>query len=104
VALYEAAKRRLLARGAELVHLTTSFRSVPSIQAMVNAAFAPLMSGGEDGSQATYVPLTPFREEPEGRPPSSRSRFRGLIRTGARSPISRSRTQSPMRSVPSSIF
>jgi ATP-dependent helicase/nuclease subunit A len=68
VALYEAAKRRLLARGAELVHLTTSFRSVPSIQAMVNAAFAPLMSGGEDGSQATYVPLTPFREEPEGRP------------------------------------
>ncbi|HMJ56834.1 MAG TPA: UvrD-helicase domain-containing protein [Polyangiaceae bacterium] len=68
VALYEAAKRRLLARGAELVHLTTSFRSVPSIQAMVNAAFAPLMQGGEDGSQAAYVPLTPFRDEPEGRP------------------------------------
>ena len=68
VALYEAAKRRLLTRGAELIHLTTSFRSVPSIQAMVNAAFAPLMQGGGDGSQATYVPLTPFREEPEGRP------------------------------------
>jgi ATP-dependent helicase/nuclease subunit A len=68
VALYESAKRRLLARGAELVHLTTSFRSVPSIQALVNAAFAPLMNGGDDGSQAAYVPLTPFREEPEGRP------------------------------------
>jgi len=68
VALYESAKRRLVARGAELVHLTTSFRSVPSIQAMVNAAFAPLMTGGEDGSQASYVPLTPFRAEPEGRP------------------------------------
>ena len=68
VALYESAKRRLLARGAELIHLTTSFRSVPSIQGMVNAAFAPLMTGGDDGSQAEYVPLTPFRDEPEGRP------------------------------------
>jgi ATP-dependent helicase/nuclease subunit A len=68
VALYEAAKRRLVARGAELIHLTTSFRSVPSIQALVNAAFAPLMQGGDDGSQAAYVPLTPFRDEPEGRP------------------------------------
>jgi ATP-dependent helicase/nuclease subunit A len=68
VALYEAAKRRLLAHGAELVHLTTSFRSVPSIQELVNHAFAPLMRGGEDGSQAEYVPLTPFRDEPGERP------------------------------------
>jgi ATP-dependent helicase/nuclease subunit A len=68
VALYEAAKRRLLAHGAELLHLTTSFRSVPSVQEMVNRAFAPLMLGGEDGSQAAYVPLTPFRDEPADRP------------------------------------
>jgi ATP-dependent exoDNAse (exonuclease V) beta subunit len=68
VALYEAAKRRLLSHGAELIHLTTSFRSVPSIQEMVNRAFAPLMLGDEDGSQASYVPLTPFRDEPVGRP------------------------------------
>jgi ATP-dependent exoDNAse (exonuclease V) beta subunit len=68
VTLYEATKRRLLAQGAKLVHLTTSFRSAPSIQAAVNAAFAPLMQGSQDGSQAEYVALQPFRAEPEGRP------------------------------------
>ncbi|HEX9294940.1 MAG TPA: UvrD-helicase domain-containing protein [Polyangiaceae bacterium] len=68
VALYEATKRRLVATGAEVVHLTTSFRSVPSLQEAVNRAFAPLMQGSEDGSQATYVPLMPFRDEPQGRP------------------------------------
>jgi ATP-dependent exoDNAse (exonuclease V) beta subunit len=68
VALYEATKRRLVAAGAEVVHLTTSFRSVPSIQEAVNAAFAPLMQGSPDGSQAEYVPLMSFREEPADRP------------------------------------
>ncbi len=68
VALYEATKKRLLSVGAELIHLTTSFRSVPSIQEAVNSAFEPLMRGSEDGSQASYVPLSPFREEPDGRP------------------------------------
>jgi ATP-dependent exoDNAse (exonuclease V) beta subunit len=68
VALYEATKRRLVAAGAEVIHLTTSFRSLPSIQEAVNAAFEPLMQGSEDGSQASYVPLKPFRDEPEGRP------------------------------------
>jgi ATP-dependent helicase/nuclease subunit A len=65
VALYEAVKQRLLAGGGRLVELTTSFRAVPSIQAAVNAAFAPVMSG--DG-QARYVPLAAFRAEPTGRP------------------------------------
>ncbi|MDB4995849.1 MAG: ATP-dependent nuclease, subunit, partial [Myxococcaceae bacterium] len=64
VALYEMTKKRLKDRGAEVVHLTTSFRSAPSIQEAVNQAFAPLMQGNEDGSQAEYVALQPFREEP----------------------------------------
>jgi ATP-dependent helicase/nuclease subunit A len=68
VTLYEATKKQLLASGASLVHLTTSFRSVPSIQNAVNAAFAQVMRGSEDGSQASYVALTPFREEPKDRP------------------------------------
>ncbi|HEX7666074.1 MAG TPA: UvrD-helicase domain-containing protein, partial [Polyangiaceae bacterium] len=68
VALYEAIKKQLVAGGAALVHLTTSFRSVPSIQTFVNAAFAPVMQGSPDGSQAEYVPLTPFRDEPGTQP------------------------------------
>ncbi|MBA3542276.1 MAG: UvrD-helicase domain-containing protein, partial [Deltaproteobacteria bacterium] len=60
VAVYEAVKRRLLADGARLVHLATSFRSVPSIQAAINAAFAPVMSG--DG-QASYVALEHHRAD-----------------------------------------
>jgi ATP-dependent helicase/nuclease subunit A len=68
VALYEATKRRLVAAGAEVIHLTTSFRSVPSIQEAINSAFAPVMQGSADGSQAEYVPLMSFRDEPPGRP------------------------------------
>ena len=60
VALYEAVKQRLVAGGARLVHLSTSFRGVPAIQSAINAAFAPAMQG--DG-QADYVPLQPFRAE-----------------------------------------
>jgi ATP-dependent exoDNAse (exonuclease V) beta subunit len=68
VALYEATKRQLAASGAEILHLTTSFRAVPDIQTAVNAAFAPLMQG-DSPSQATYVPLAPFRSAAEGQPP-----------------------------------
>jgi ATP-dependent helicase/nuclease subunit A len=68
VTLYEATKRRLVAHGARLVRLSTSFRSVPSLQATINAAFAPLMTGSDDGSQAEYVPLEPLRDEPGGQP------------------------------------
>jgi ATP-dependent helicase/nuclease subunit A len=68
VALYEATKRHLMAHGAKLLALSTSFRSAPSIQALVNAAFAPVMKGSEEGSQAEYVSLQPFRDEPTGRP------------------------------------
>ena len=41
--------------------LTTSFRSVPEIQACVNAAFAPVMTGDAATLQADYVPLSEFR-------------------------------------------
>ncbi len=60
VALYEDVKRRLLATGAVLQHLTVSFRAVPDIQSAVNAALAPRMAAS--ASQATYVPLVAVRE------------------------------------------
>jgi ATP-dependent exoDNAse (exonuclease V) beta subunit len=65
IALYEDVKQLLLGSGAELVHLTTSFRSVPAIQQAVNAAFAPKMQGG---TQARYVGLDRFREGVAGQP------------------------------------
>lgn len=68
VSLYETIKARLLAEGASLVHLRTSFRSVPSIQSFVNAAFEPLMKPNARRSQAEYVPLAPSRPDPVGRP------------------------------------
>lgn len=68
VALYQATKDRLSDHGARVLHLTTSFRSAPSIQGAINAAFAPVMQGGLEGGQAEYVALEPFRPDPEGRP------------------------------------
>jgi ATP-dependent helicase/nuclease subunit A len=68
VAIYEAVKRQLTEGGAEVVCLTTSFRGLPALQQAVNAAFEPLMRGSEDGSQADYVPLQPWRGEVAGRP------------------------------------
>jgi len=68
VAIYEATKRQLTERGAEVVRLSTSFRGLPSLQKAVNAAFEPLMRGSEDGSQADYVPLQHWRQDARGRP------------------------------------
>ena len=68
VELYEQVKKSLVARGAELLHLTTSFRAVPSIQSFVNAAFAPAITAGPDGSHPAYVPLQPSRPEITGQP------------------------------------
>jgi hypothetical protein len=61
-------KDLLAASGAEVVHLTTSFRAVPSIQEAVNAAFSARMVRSPESSQAEYVPLDRYRPEPEGRP------------------------------------
>ena len=68
VALYEEVKERLSHVGAEVLHLTTSFRSPPSIQSFVNLAFAPAMAAVTDGGQAAYVLLEPSRSEILGRP------------------------------------
>jgi len=73
VSLYESIKRRLERGGAKVLQLTTSFRSVPSIQTFVNAAFAPLMPPARAGdadarTQAEYVPLSPHRTDPTDRP------------------------------------
>jgi len=72
VAIYEEVKGRLCGlgpeRGAALLHLTTSFRAPPSLQAAVNAAFEPHMKGEPDGSQPRYVALEPARSEVTGRP------------------------------------
>jgi ATP-dependent exoDNAse (exonuclease V) beta subunit len=61
VGIYREVSRQLEALGARVVHLTTSFRSVPDIQACVNSAFAPIMNGDEFTLQAGYVPLSPHR-------------------------------------------
>lgn len=68
VALYEQTKRRLVAHGADVLHLVTSFRGAPDIQHAVNAAFALKMEPNEAGTQAAYVPLMPVREPVTGRP------------------------------------
>jgi ATP-dependent exoDNAse (exonuclease V) beta subunit len=68
VAIYEQVKRQLAASGADVVQLAASFRSVPQIQAAVNAAFAPCMTGSADGSQAAYVPLEAVRADATDRP------------------------------------
>ena len=67
VSLYQDVKQLLLMHGAQLEHLTVSFRATPAIQTMVNAAFAPLMSE-ESGTQPAYAPLTPYRPEPQTQP------------------------------------
>jgi ATP-dependent helicase/nuclease subunit A len=63
VGTYEEVKQLLLRNGAELLQLTTSFRSLPSIQAVINRAFSLHMDGNAENLQASYVPLSPFREE-----------------------------------------
>jgi ATP-dependent exoDNAse (exonuclease V) beta subunit len=66
VALYEGIKNRLRALGAEPLYLKTSFRSPPSIQKLVNAAFAPAFA--LDAEASGYVALGEARDEIDGRP------------------------------------
>jgi len=68
VGLYNQVRDLLVERGAVKVDLTTSFRSVPSIQNLVNAAFAPQMTGDRLTLQAAYVPLNPFRADDSDQP------------------------------------
>lgn len=66
VALYAEIKKLLRGAGAELLHLSTSFRASPSIQAFVNSAFARAIAA--DAEAEGYVPLERARAEPSGRP------------------------------------
>ena len=68
VSIYRDVCRQLQACGGRLVRLTISFRSVPEIQACVNAAFAPIMNGDEATLQASYVPLARHRRALDGQP------------------------------------
>ena len=66
VAIYLQVKQMLLSRGAAPLYLNTSFRSPPSLQSFVNAAFAPAMAG--QATDGEYVPLENWRPEITGRP------------------------------------
>ena len=68
VSLYERLKRRWTEAGVQHLELTTSFRARPPIQRAINAGFAPLMTGPDDGSQADYVPLAEHRAPNDARP------------------------------------
>ena len=74
VGVYWEVKRQLEAAGVPALALTTSFRAVPGIQRLVNRAFAPLMAGSAPPPgaaaprQADYVPLSPFRDDPDRQP------------------------------------
>lgn len=68
VGTYQEVKRLLIRWGAVELQLTTSFRSVPSIQNCVNSAFAPFMVEDHHTLQAGYVPLSPYRAEIESQP------------------------------------
>jgi ATP-dependent exoDNAse (exonuclease V) beta subunit len=88
VHVYEEVKQQLVRGGAQCVFLRTSFRSVPTIQRVVNAAFEPLMTD-ETLGQARYVPLAPYRADtphpsvvalPVPRPYGQRSHTQAAIR------------------------
>ena len=65
ILLYERVKQHLLSCGAQVVYLSTCFRSTPGIQAAVNAAFEPVMTGEH---QAHYVRLGEWREPNKEQP------------------------------------
>lgn len=68
VGIYTQVKELLLRHGALFLSLSTNFRTVENLQSAVNAAFTPWMTGEAESLQADYVPLTPWRSDPPGRP------------------------------------
>ncbi|MBS1828309.1 MAG: UvrD-helicase domain-containing protein [Acidobacteria bacterium] len=68
VQMYQAVSTVLASRGVGVIQLSRSYRSVPLIQDVVNAAFRPEMTGDAESSQARYVPLTPHRDNINGQP------------------------------------
>ena len=69
VGTYYQVKAQLAQRGVSVLSLSTSFRAVPSIQHVVNTAFAPLMdTSSAGGAQVAYVPLSPNRTDTDAQP------------------------------------
>ena len=68
VVLYENVCQALASRGVARIHLTRSFRAVRPIQHLVNAAFAPEMTGSRGCGQANYAPLEEFAPAHPGQP------------------------------------
>jgi len=68
VGTYWRVRDELVSRGARVLQLTTSYRSLPSIQRFVNAAFAAEMRGDPLARQAEYVALSPSRAEDDSQP------------------------------------
>ena len=68
VETYREVCELLESRGAKRAFLHTSFRSTPTIQRTVNAAFAPLMTGDRATLQAQYVGLSPYRVDTPDQP------------------------------------
>lgn len=68
VILYRRISRNLAERGVALVHLGRNFRAVAGLQKLVNAAFAPEMTGDDKAGQPEYVPLAPHRPDAPQQP------------------------------------
>ena len=68
--IYYDVRNQLETQGVSRLPLTSSFRSVPSIQHFVNHAFAPLMATTDATApgQTDYVPLSPTRSDPSAQP------------------------------------
>ena len=88
VQLYERVKGALSAGGAAVLQLTTSFRSLPAIQSLVNEGFARHMVNTAEVRQASYAPLCAVRQQPDTQPavialpvPSGAQSFGRVART-----------------------
>jgi len=68
VGTYWRVSEQLQQRGGRVLQLTTSYRSVPAIQRIVNAAFRREMVRDEGALQAGYVPLAPSRPAHDAQP------------------------------------
>ena len=68
VGAYQRVCDRLVEAGAIRLELHKSFRSVPNIQRVVNASFAPVMDGDREALQAQYMALEPSRADHPGQP------------------------------------
>ncbi len=87
VGTYWRVRDKLKEHAGRTLQLTTSYRSVPSLQRFINAAFGRHMIANRTTLQAGYVPLAQSRAETEGQPsvvalsvpkPYGRKAFGGL--------------------------